>query len=82
MLNFIVPVSWISFCISSVISIHFLWNFCKKLCLKIKKKDIFESLHKLFLKDVSNYFTRRFIHHENPLFTWKVHCLHIHLLQV
>ena len=30
----------------------------------------------LWPKDVSNYFTRRFIHHENPLFTWKVHCLH------
>ena len=25
---------------------------------------------------MSNYFTRRFIHHENPLFTWKVNRQH------
>ena len=32
----------------SVISIHFLWNFCKKLYLKIKKR--------IFLKASTNYF--------------------------
>ena len=26
----------------------------------------------ILLTSVSNCFTRRFIHHENPLFTWKV----------
>ena len=30
----------------------------------------------IILKDVSNYFIRRFIHHENPLFTSKVNRQH------
>ena len=44
-------------------------EFLLKTLPEDKKKDIFE-------KDVSNNFTRRFIHHENPLFTMKVNCLH------
>ena len=43
-----------------------------KICLKIKK-DIFESLLKLFVKkDVAYHFPRRTIRYENPLLSGKV----------
>ena len=43
-----------------------------KICLKIKK-DIFESLLKLFVKkDVVYHFPRRTIRYENPLLSGKV----------
>ena len=47
-----------------------------KICLKMKK-DIFESLLKLFVKkDVSYHFPRRTIHYENPLLSGKVNRQH------
>ena len=73
---FLFLVSWVSFCISSVISIHFLMELFVKICLKTKK-NIFESLLKLFVKkDVVYYFPRRTIHYENPLLSEKVNRLH------
>ena len=47
-----------------------------KICLKIKK-NIFESLFKLFVKkDVVYHFNRRTIRHENPLLSGKVNRQH------
>ena len=47
-----------------------------KICLKIKK-DIFESLLKLFAKkDVAHHFPRRTIRYENPLLSGKVNRQH------
>ena len=48
---FLVLVSWIPFCISSVISIHFLMELFVMICLKIKKN--------VFLKACLNYLLKK-----------------------
>ena len=79
-LVFLVLVSWISFCISSVNSIHLFYGIIGKNLPEDEKILFLKACLPYFKKNVSYYFSRRIIHREISLLFWKVNL--IDLLQI